>query len=245
MTLPLHSSLADQIDRVARVMRRKLHVFRDERVTLSHGAGGKASHNLIEGLLVPLLSSPALETLEDSAVLSLAGARMAFTTDSYVVTPLFFPGGDIGSLAVHGTINDLAMAGAQPLALSLGLVLEEGLDIDVVRRVAASIGAAAASAGTQVVTGDTKVVPRGKADQLFVNVSGVGVVPANIALSLRHVRPGDRVLLSGYIGDHGIAVMLAREALEIEADIRTDSAPLHRLVKAVLAAAPILRGEPR
>jgi hydrogenase expression/formation protein HypE len=236
-------TLAAQMERVerARVRRRERYALRESRVTLSHGSGGKASRHLIDGLLIPLLGDDPALGQDDSAILSLdgaAGGRLAFTTDSYIVSPLFFPGGDIGALAVHGTINDLATAGARPLALSLALIVEEGLEVEILRRVMASIQSAASTAGVPVVTGDTKVVPRGKADGLFITTSGVGVVAASVSLSVTQARPGDRVLLSGPIGDHGIAVMLAREALEIEADIRTDSAPLHRLAAAILEAAP-------
>jgi hydrogenase expression/formation protein HypE len=240
------SPLSAQVDRLdrARVARRSREPLRDERITLSHGSGGKASHRLIDGMILPTLGSVGLTVEEDCAVLSLTGpaaGRVAFTTDSYVVSPLFFPGGDIGSLAVHGTINDLATAGAQPLCLSLAFILEEGLEIDVLRSVVESIGLAAAAAGVMIATGDTKVVPRGKADRLFINTSGIGMVADGISLSAAHIRAGDQVLLSGPIGDHGIAVMLAREALEIEADIRSDSAPLHRMAAAILAAAPTTR----
>ena len=245
MTAPL-SPLAAQVERLdrARTARRIREPVEDERVTLSHGSGGKASHRLIEGLILPALGIAGTRVNEDSAVLSLDGGaagRVAFTTDCYVVSPLFFPGGDIGSLAVHGTINDLATAGAQPLCLSLAFILEEGLDTAVLRAVVASIGAAATAAGVAIVTGDTKVVPRGKADRVFINTSGLGLVSEGISLSASHVRAGDRVLVSGPIGEHGIAVMLAREALEIEADIRSDSAPLHRLVAEILQAAPATR----
>lgn len=239
-------SLTAQMDRVdrTRTARRQRELFRDERITLSHGSGGKASHNLIDGLILTTLADVASAAQEDSAVVALAAhtsRRLAFTTDSYVVSPLFFPGGDIGSLAVHGTINDLATAGAQPLCLSLAFILEEGLEVDVLRRVLQSIAAAAHAAGVVIVTGDTKVVPRGKADRLFINTSGIGLVPDGVSLSGLNARVGDRVLLSGPIGEHGIAVMLAREALEIEADIVSDSAALNRLTAAVLAAAPTTR----
>lgn len=244
MTTP-RSPLAAQVERLdrARTARRLREPFRDERITLSHGAGGKASHSLIDGMILPTLGAAAAALDDDSAVVSLAGgpARLAFTTDSYVVSPLFFPGGDIGSLAVHGTINDLATAGAQPLCLSLAFILEEGLEVAVLRAVVRSIGEAAIAAGVTIATGDTKVVPRGKADRMFINTSGIGLVAEGRSLSAVHVRVGDRVLLSGAIGEHGIAVMLAREALEIEADIRSDSAPLHRMVADVLAAAPSTR----
>ena len=240
------STAAEQMDRLdrARARRRERYVLPDERITLSHGSGGKASRNLLEGLIVPLLDSAALQSHNDAAVVSAPDGRfgrLAFTTDSYVVNPLFFPGGDIGSLAVHGTINDLAASGALPLCISLAFILEEGLEVDVLRRIVESVRCAAAAAGVDVVTGDTKVVQRGKADGVFINTSGIGVVPDGLSLSARHVRAGDRVLLSGSIGDHGIAVMLAREALEIDADIRTDSQPLHRLAAAVIDAAPNVR----
>jgi len=243
MTLP-PSPLVDQLDRIerAREARRRRYLLEDERITLSHGSGGKASRNLIEGLLVPTLGHGVLNGCDDAAVLDLAGTgRVAFTTDSYVVSPLFFAGGDIGSLAVHGTINDLATAGAVPIALSLALILEEGLEVAVLRRVLQSIQTAARAAGVPVVTGDTKVVNRGKADQLFINTTGIGRVRNGVSLLATQICPGDRVLLSGPVGDHGIAVMLAREALEIEADIQSDSAPLHEMAAALLDAAPLTR----
>jgi hydrogenase expression/formation protein HypE len=245
MSTPL-SPLAAQLGRLDRVRaaRRQREPMSDAHITLSHGSGGKASHHLIDGLIVPALGAAAGTLNEDSAVVAVAGlasGRLAFTTDSYVVSPLFFPGGDIGSLAVHGTINDLAMAGAQPLFLSLAFILEEGLKTDVLRAVVRSIGEAASAACVTIATGDTKVVPRGKADQMFVTTTGVGLVAEGRSLSAMNLRAGDQVLLSGFIGDHGIAVMLAREALEIEADIRSDSAPLHRMVADVLAAAPSTR----
>jgi len=233
-------SLAAQVDRLGRaqVARRERPVLREARITLSHGSGGKASRNLIDGLIAPALGMEDALTQVDSVILPVTTGRIAFTTDTYVVSPLFFPGGDIGSLAVHGTINDLAMTGARPLALSLGFILEEGLEVEVLRRVLASIAAASAAAGVRIQTGDTKVVPRGKADALFINTSGVGLVAEHLTLSPAGAVPGDRVLLSGSVGEHGIAVMLAREALEIEADIRSDSAALHGLAAAVLEAAP-------
>lgn len=236
------SSLAGQMARVerARRARREASPFRDERITSSHGSGGKASRQLIEGLLVPILGGGALDPGMDCAILAVSASRgrLAFTTDAYVITPLIFPGGDIGSLAVHGTVNDLATAGAQPLGLSVSLILEEGLDVGLLRRILHSIRAAADAVEVEIVTGDTKVVPRGKADGLFITTSGVGIIPDGVSLSSAHVRPGDRVLVSGSIGDHGIAVMLARDELEIEADVQTDSAPLHRLAAAILRAAP-------
>ena len=238
----IETSLSTQLGRMerARVVRSDTPRLRDEHITLSHGSGGKSSHALLESLILPAFANPLLDGGADAAIFrSAAGMeRIAFTTDSYVVSPLFFPGGDIGSLAVHGTINDLAVSGARPLALSVGLILEEGLDMAVLRRVVDSMARAAAAAGVSIVTGDTKVVNRGKADQLFINTSGVGVLAPEIGLSVDSVRRGDIVLVSGTIGDHGMAVMLAREALELDAEIESDSAPLYGLVTALLAAAP-------
>ena len=244
MTSRIETSLSAQLDRMerARVVREGEPRLRDAHVTLSHGSGGKASHALIESVILPAFRNPLLDVGADAAVLAAGGAgRIALTTDSYVVSPLFFPGGDIGKLAVHGTINDLAVSGAQPLALSVGLILEEGLDMDVLRRVVDSMAAAAAAAGVPIVTGDTKVVHRGKADGLFVNTTGVGAMPDGVRLGAERARPGDVVLVSGYVGDHGMAVMLAREALELDADIESDTAALHTLVAALLRAAPGVR----
>ena len=241
----IESSLEAQLGRMerARVVRDGTPRLRDEHITLSHGSGGKSSHALIEALILPAFANPLLDGGADAAVFASGASaeRIAFTTDSYVVSPLFFPGGDIGKLAVHGTINDLAVSGARPLALSVGLILEEGLDMAILRRVVDSMAAAAAAAGVPIVTGDTKVVHRGKADQIFINTSGVGVVGSEVRLDVERVQPGDIVLLSGFIGDHGMAVMLAREALELDAEIESDSAPLHGLVAALLAAAPDTR----
>jgi len=244
MTGRIETSLPAQLDRMerARVVREDSPRLRDAHITLSHGSGGKSSHALIESVILPAFSNALLDGGADAAVLTAGGtSRIAMTTDSYVVSPLFFPGGDIGKLAVHGTINDLAVSGARPVALSVGLILEEGLDMDLLRRVISSMAAAAAAAGVPIVTGDTKVVHRGKADQLFVNTTGVGVVDDDVRLSIDSVRPGDVVLVSGHIGDHGMAVMLAREALELEADIESDSAPLHTLVAELLRVAPATR----
>jgi hydrogenase expression/formation protein HypE len=194
---------------------------------------------LIENLILPAFRNPALELLDDQAVLALdGGARLAFTTDSYVITPIFFPGGDIGELAVNGTINDLAMGGARPLALSLAFILEEGLPLADLRRVVDSARDAAARAGVPIVTGDTKVVGRGSGDQVFVNTSGIGVVPAGFELSSARVRPGDAILVSGAIGDHGVAVLCCRQQLELGGELASDTAPLHDLVAAILRSCP-------
>jgi hydrogenase expression/formation protein HypE len=209
----------------------------DEHVTLAHGAGGRSSHVLVETLFLPELGNPLLEPLGDSALLGVSGHRLAFTTDSSVVRPLFFPGGDIGELAVNGTVNDLAMAGARPLALSVAFILEEGLATAELRRVAASLGAAARAAGVSVATGDTKVVERGKADGMYIATSGVGALERDLALSPAAIRPGDRVIVSGSIGDHGMAIMIARGELELEVDLQSDTAPLHGLADALLTAA--------
>jgi hydrogenase expression/formation protein HypE len=247
------SDVPDVLQKIERVRQHRRHKFylRDERITLSHGSGGKATHNLIEGVFAVAFSNPLLDRMDDSAILDLADQsktqnphaqrapeipRLAFTTDTYVVSPLFFSGGDIGKLAVHSTINDLAMAGAQPRYLSAGFILEEGFPIADLRRIVESMAAAAAEAGVAIVTGDTKVVQRGKADGLFINTAGIGVVQAAWALGQTEARPGDKVLLSGPVGDHGIAIMLAREALDIETDVQSDTAPLHGLVADLLAA---------
>jgi len=206
-------------------------------VVLGHGSGGTLTGELIRSIFVPAFRSPVLAKLNDQAVLNVNGARLAFTTDSFVVKPLFFPGGDIGSLAVHGTVNDLAMGGARPLFLSVAFILEEGFSLELLRKVVASLSRAAAEAGVEVVTGDTKVVEKGSGDQLFINTTGIGLVPEGLELSAERARPGDKVLLNGYIGDHGIAILAQREGLEFESPIRSDSAALHGLVAEMLAAA--------
>lgn len=205
-----------------------------DKVLLGHGSGGKLSAELIRDVFLPALQNPVLAQLNDQAVVNINGLRLALTTDSFVVKPLFFPGGDIGSLAVHGTINDLAVGGATPLFLSAAFILEEGLSMDELQRVVSSMQRAAAQAGVQVVTGDTKVVEKGKGDGLFINTTGLGVVPDGLDLSADHARPGDKVLLSGSIGDHGIAILAQREGLEFETTIESDSAALHTLVADML-----------
>lgn len=224
-----------KIERTRQARRHKFYL-RDEKITLSHGSGGKATHNLIEGVFAPAFANPLLDQMDDAATFELAGTgqRLAFTTDTYVVNPLFFPGGDIGQLAVHGTLNDLAMAGARPLYLSAGFLLEEGFPIVELQRIVTSMAAAVSAAGVALVTGDTKVVQRGKADGLFINTAGVGLVCATWPLGQARLQAGDRVLLSGPIGDHGVAVMLAREALDLDTDIQSDTAPLHTLVADLL-----------
>ncbi|NJP29657.1 hydrogenase expression/formation protein HypE [Microbispora sp. SCL1-1] len=203
---------------------------------MAHGAGGKATQTLIEAVFLDAFRNPLLEPLEDGAVFAAGGARLAFTTDSYVVSPLFFPGGDIGDLAVNGTVNDLAVCGARPLYLSAGFVLEEGFPVEDLRRISASMARAAAAAEVSIVTGDTKVVQRGKADGCYVTTAGVGLLERDAPLGVAHARPGDAVLVSGPIGEHGVTIMLARGELDIEADVTSDTAPLNGLVTALLAA---------
>jgi hydrogenase expression/formation protein HypE len=207
-----------------------------EHVLLGHGSGGKLTSDLIRDVFLPALGNPILAQLNDQAVVSVNGMRLAFTTDSFVVKPLFFPGGDIGSLAVHGTVNDLAMGGAHALCLSAAFIIEEGLPMETLRRVVASLHRAAEEVGVEVVTGDTKVVEKGSGDGLFINTSGIGLVPAGVTLSADQARPGDRVLLNGSVGEHGIAILAQREGLEFESEIQSDSAPLHTLVGSMLEA---------
>ena len=208
-----------------------------ETILMAHGGGGRLTQRLIESLFLPQFDNPALRELHDGAVLEAGGVKLAFTTDSFVIRPLFFPGGDIGSLAVHGTVNDLAMCGAQPLALSAALILEEGLPIDDLSKIVASMQRAAAAAGASIVTGDTKVVDKGKGDGVFVNVTGVGLVPPGVTISPKRARPGDVVLVSGEIAVHGIAIMSLREGLTFETTLASDTAPLNGLVASLLAAA--------
>ncbi len=209
-------------------------IAESENILLGHGGGGKLTAELIERIILPAFRNPALEALDDQAIVTVNGSRIAFTTDSYVVTPIFFPGGDIGELAVNGTINDLAVGGAMPLFLSVAFILEEGLSIEEFRRVVDSTRRAAERVGVPIVTGDTKVVGRGNGDKIFINTSGVGLVPPGLDLSSRQVRAGDAILLSGTVGDHGIAIMSKREGLEFEGEIRSDTAPLHTLVASLL-----------
>lgn len=205
-------------------------------VLMSHGGGGKLMHQLIEKMIAPAFKNLVLDERHDSAVLSFNGARLAFTTDSFVVHPLFFPGGDIGQLAVNGTVNDLAMSGARPLYLSAGLIIEEGLPMETLWRVVQSMQQAAQATGVQFVTGDTKVVDKGKGDGLFINTSGIGLLEHDLVIAPCSVRPGDAVLLSGDLGRHGIAIMAVREGLAFESEIQSDCAPLSELVQQLLNA---------
>lgn len=207
-----------------------------EKIVLGHGSGGLMSHKLIERVFLPIFDNPALRAGDDAGVVTLPdGSRLAMTTDSHVVAPLFFPGGDIGHLAVCGTVNDLAVMGATPLYLTAGFILEEGLPFDILQQATASMQAAAVEAGVQVVAGDTKVVQKGHGDGLYINTSGVGLIPPGIAISGALAQPGDVVIVSGNMGDHGIAVLAARGELGFETDIQSDAAPLNHLVAAMLA----------
>jgi hydrogenase expression/formation protein HypE len=220
---------------------RKRPRLREEHITLAHGAGGKATRTLVEALFLETFRNPILEQMEDQAAVSADGTRLAFTTDSFVVSPLFFPGGNIGDLAVNGTINDLAVGGAKPLCLSAGFILEEGFPVADLQRIAASMRAAADIARVAIVTGDTKVVEKGKGDGCYINTSGIGILSHSAVLSAANCRPGDVVIVSGPIGEHGITIMLARGELELEAPVASDTAPLSDLAQALLKHATDVR----
>ena len=207
-----------------------------DRILLGHGSGGKLSAELLRDVFLPAFRSPVLNRLDDQAVVEAGGARLAFTTDSFVVKPLFFRGGDIGSLAVYGTVNDLAMCGAEALYLSAAFILEEGFAMAALRRIAESMARAAEAAGVEIVTGDTKVVEKGSGDGVFINTAGIGLAPVGLSLSAANARPGDRILLSGTLGDHGIAILSEREGIAFETPAESDSAPLNGLVREMLAA---------
>jgi hydrogenase expression/formation protein HypE len=208
-----------------------------QEIVLAHGSGGKLSQKLIQDILLPQFRNDLLDVQHDGAVFAVNGARLAFSTDSFVVSPIFFPGGDIGKLAIHGTVNDLAMCGARPLYLSVGFILEEGFSMRDFWAVVSSMREAAAAAGVALVTGDTKVVDRGKADKIFINTSGIGLVPGKVNIHPARARPGDKVIVSGEIAVHGIAIMSVREGLEFETEISSDTAPLNGLVNAMLDVA--------
>jgi len=211
-----------------------LPIASHEQIVLGHGSGGKLSAQLIERVFLPAFSNPVLNKLDDQAVLQINGSRLAFTTDAFVVTPLFFPGGDIGRLAVNGTVNDLAMSGARPMYLAAAFILEEGLATEELRRVVQSMSEAANKAGVQLVAGDTKVVNRGKGDKVFISTTGIGIVEKAVNISADRARPGDKIILSGYIGDHGMAILSQRENLEFEGVIESDCAALNELVSEML-----------
>jgi hydrogenase expression/formation protein HypE len=222
--------------------RAKRSKFRDTQITMAHGAGGKATQSLIEGLLVPSFANATLEAMADAGTVSVLGGNVAMTTDSFVVNPISFPGGTIGELAVNGTVNDLAMAGAKPVALTLSLILEEGLPADILKEQVAAIAEAASSAGVPIVAGDTKVVERGACDQMYICTTGLGVLDDRTSLSPSSLQPGDKILVSGRIGDHGTAIMLARGEFELDADIESDTQSLWPMVDTLLdQAGPSLR----
>ena len=207
-----------------------------DRISLDHGSGGRLTNDLIAEMMLPAFHNPILAQMEDGAVFDIAGSRLAFSTDSYVVDPIFFPGGNIGDLAVNGTVNDVAMCGAKPLYLSAGLIIEAGFPADELRTILESMGRAAETAGVQIVTGDTKVVAAGSVDKIFINTAGIGVIPDGVRISAANARPGDQVILSGPIADHGMAVLTRREGLNFESPIQTDSAPLNHMVSRMLGA---------
>jgi hydrogenase expression/formation protein HypE len=211
-------------------------IFDHKEIVLGHGSGGKLSHQLIQKMMVPAFRNDILETQHDGAVLSFSGGRLAFSTDAYVVHPIFFPGGNIGDLAVNGTVNDLAMCGARPQYLSASFIIEEGLSMDDLWRILCSMREAADRAGVIIVAGDTKVIDRGKGDKVFITTSGIGVVPDGIHIDPTLARPGDAIILSGAIGSHGMAIMSVREGLEFETTIESDTVPLHGLVDSILSA---------
>jgi hydrogenase expression/formation protein HypE len=204
-------------------------------ILLGHGSGGRLSHQLLDEVIIPALSRSGRAEQNDAAVLDAQPGRLAFTTDSYIVDPIFFPGGNIGDLAVNGTVNDLSMVGARPLWISVGLILEEGFGKEDLARILASMKRAADVAGVRIVTGDTKVVPRGKADRVFINTSGIGVLEHDLQITGARALPGDRVIVSGTLGDHGVAVMAAREGLQLDANVESDSAPLNALTSALVS----------
>jgi hydrogenase expression/formation protein HypE len=219
--------------------------FNATHINMTHGSGGKAMRDLIEDIFVGSFDNPHLNALEDQARFDLAslqqlGGTLAFTTDSYVVDPLIFPGGNIGTLAVNGTVNDLAVSGAKPLYLSCAMIIEEGMEVALLRTIVQSMKTAADAAGVQIVTGDTKVVPHGKGDKLFINTSGIGVIPEGVNIAANRTQAGDKVIVSGFIGDHGAAILNARGDLALDVELETDCQPLHRLVACMLTACPDL-----
>ncbi len=210
--------------------------MKNDKILLDHGSGGKMANHLIASMMLPAFDNPILSQMNDGAILNAQAGRLAFSTDTYVVDPLFFPGGNIGDLAVNGTVNDVAMCGAVPRYLSVGLIIEEGFSVSDLEKILAAMGAAARSAGVQIVTGDTKVVPKGTADKIFINTAGIGVIPDGVDIAGDNARPGDQILLSGTIADHGITILNLREGLAADAPIKSDSAALNHMVHRLLAA---------
>ena len=213
----------------------------NDKILLDHGSGGKVSHSLTKDLLLPVFGNPILNQLDDGAVFDIPAGRMAFSTDTYTVDPIFFPGGNIGDLSIHGTVNDLAMCGARPLYLSVGMILEEGFALADLKTIVEAMGQAARKAGIEIVTGDTKVVPRGAADKIFINTSGVGLIPEGINVAADNARPGDVVILSGTLADHGATVLTLREGLTFDARVQSDSAALNHMVAGILTVCPRTR----
>lgn len=210
--------------------------MKQDTILLDHGSGGKISHAMMSELILPLFNNPALSRLDDGATLDIRGTKIAFSTDSYVVDPIFFPGGNIGDLAVNGTINDVAMCGAKPLYISVGLILEEGFPATDLKSILESMASAAKKAGVYIVTGDTKVVPKGKVDKIFINTSGIGIIPDHVNVSGHGAKPGDQIIVSGTIADHGITILSSREGLKFDSQIQTDSAALNTMVESILSS---------
>ena len=210
--------------------------MKPDKILLDHGSGGKISHRLTTDMLLPIFGNPILMQLNDGAIFELGGKRFAFSTDSYTVDPIFFPGGNIGDLAINGTVNDVAMCGGDPLYLSVGLIIEEGFGMTDLEKIIQEMGKAAETAGVSVVTGDTKVVPKGAVDKIFINTSGIGLIPPDVDIACHRARPGDQIILSGTIADHGITVLTRREGLSFETSITSDTAPLNLMVKQILEA---------
>jgi len=210
--------------------------MKNDRILLDHGSGGKISHSLTLDMMLPVFDNPMLSKLNDGAILNIGGKRFAFSTDTYVVDPVFFPGGDIGELAIYGTVNDISMCGGSPLYLSAGLVIEEGFLISDLEKIIKSMGFAAKRAGVKVVTGDTKVVPKGVADKIFINTSGIGLIPDNVDVGCEKAVPGDKIILSGTIADHGIAILTQREGMSFNSSIISDTAPLNQMVEKIFSS---------
>ena len=208
--------------------------MKPDKILLDHGSGGKISHRLTTDMLLPIFDNPILAQLNDGAILELEGMRFAFSTDSYTVDPIFFPGGNIGDLAINGTVNDVAMCGGDPVYLSVGLIIEEGFSMTDLEKIISEMGMAAETAGVTVVTGDTKVVPKGAVDKIFINTSGIGLIPPNVDIASHHAKPGDQIILSGTIADHGITILTRREGLSFKTSITSDTAPLNHMVKQML-----------
>ena len=216
-------------------------MIKTDKILLDHGSGGRISHRLTTDMLLPVFDNPILAQLNDGAIIDLEGIRLAFSTDSYTVDPIFFPGGNIGDLAINGTVNDVAMCGGDPVYLSVGLIIEEGFSITDLEKIVSEMGKAAKTAGVTVVTGDTKVVPKGAVDKIFINTSGIGLIPPNVNIASHHAKPGDQIILSGTIADHGITILTRREGLSFKTSLTSDTAPLNHMVKQMLTAGPGIR----